>query len=61
MGISMGRASMFWPGSEAEIGGYRPTYYHDYDSGFAYDARVQQVCLQQQHATCRRRYCASVL
>ncbi len=36
-------ATFFWPGSEAEIGGYRPTYYKAYDNDFPYNKRVEQV------------------
>lgn len=36
-------ASMFWVGSSAEIGGYRPTYWFNYDASFARSKRVQQV------------------
>ena len=36
-------ASMFWPGSEAPIGGLRPTYWRPYDEGMPNAARVAQV------------------
>ena len=36
-------ATLFWPGSEAEINGYRPTYYMAYDNDFPYEKRVDQV------------------
>lgn len=36
-------AAMFWPGSEAEIDGIRPTYWHAYDGRVSGPARVQQV------------------
>lgn len=36
-------AAMFWPGSEAAIGGVRPTWYLRYDDALAHDARVRQV------------------
>ena len=36
-------ASMFWPGSEAPIGGLRPTYWKPYDEGMPNAARVAQV------------------
>lgn len=36
-------APVFWPGSEAEIGGVRPTYWLPYDGDMAYSARVEQV------------------
>ncbi|NER23984.1 MAG: alkaline phosphatase family protein [Symploca sp. SIO1B1] len=36
-------ASMFWPGSEAEIKGIRPTYWKRFDRNFSYDQRVDQV------------------
>jgi predicted AlkP superfamily pyrophosphatase or phosphodiesterase len=39
-----GRAmSMFWPGSEVEIGGVRPTEWRPFDEGFPIEARVTQV------------------
>lgn len=36
-------ASMFWPGSEAPIGGLRPTYWRPYDGAVPNAARVAQV------------------
>lgn len=39
----MRTACMFWPGSEAEIAGYRPTYYLHYDEKIDDEARVAQV------------------
>ena len=36
-------ATFFWPGSEAEINGYRPTYYEAYSDGYPYDQRVVNV------------------
>ena len=36
-------APYFWPGSEAEIKGVRPTYWHEYDGGVPNEARVEQV------------------
>jgi predicted AlkP superfamily pyrophosphatase or phosphodiesterase len=36
-------APLFWPGSEAEIAGSRPTYWKPYDSGMANRARVDAV------------------
>ena len=36
-------ATMFWPGSEAEIGGVRPTYWTRFDQTLSGDARVDQV------------------
>jgi predicted AlkP superfamily pyrophosphatase or phosphodiesterase len=36
-------ATMFWPGSEAAIGGVRPTYWKPYDKRFETGARVAQV------------------
>ncbi|MFC6645526.1 ectonucleotide pyrophosphatase/phosphodiesterase [Granulicella cerasi] len=39
----MRSACMFWPGSEAEIDGYRPTYYLNYDEHISNRARVMQV------------------
>jgi alkaline phosphatase D len=34
---------MFWPGSEAPIGGLRPTFWRRYDEGVPNAARVAQV------------------
>jgi predicted AlkP superfamily pyrophosphatase or phosphodiesterase len=36
-------AAMFWPGSEAEIGGVRPTWYERYDDQLPYDRRIGKV------------------
>ena len=36
-------ATMFWPGSEAEIAGQRPRFYKDYDRELTANARVDQV------------------
>ena len=36
-------APMFWPGSEAEIGGVRPTYHLPYDGAMRPEERVDQV------------------
>ncbi|MBL8261346.1 MAG: alkaline phosphatase family protein [Xanthomonadaceae bacterium] len=36
-------ATMFWPGSEAEIAGQRPAHYVPFDKSLAPDARVDQV------------------
>jgi len=36
-------APFFWPGSEAEINGYRPTYYRAYDHDLSYEKRVTQI------------------
>jgi predicted AlkP superfamily pyrophosphatase or phosphodiesterase len=36
-------AAMFWPGSEAPVGGVRPTYWRHYDARLADTARVDQV------------------
>lgn len=36
-------ACMFWPGSEAEIAGRRPTYYKPYNGATSYEERVRQV------------------
>ena len=35
--------TMFWPGSEADIGGVRPTYWTRFDQTLSGDARVDQV------------------
>ena len=34
---------MFWPGSEAEIHGVRPSYWTEFDQGMPGDARVDRV------------------
>src|ERR1700680_2226694 len=39
----MRSASFFWPGSEAEIQGKRPSYYMSYDHKFPDEKRVEQV------------------
>ncbi len=39
----MRSACFFWPGSEAEIAGERPTYYLHYDDHFPDDKRIDQV------------------
>ncbi len=36
-------AAMFWPGSEAPIGGLRPTYWKPYDEAMSNASRVAQV------------------
>jgi predicted AlkP superfamily pyrophosphatase or phosphodiesterase len=36
-------AALFWPGSEGEVGGLRPTYWKPYDSKMPAEARVRQV------------------
>jgi predicted AlkP superfamily pyrophosphatase or phosphodiesterase len=36
-------ATMFWPGSQAPIGGVRPTYWRAYDASVGNDVRVDQV------------------
>lgn len=36
-------ASFFWPGSDAEIMGVRPAYYHPYDGDIPYSTRVAGV------------------
>ena len=36
-------APVFWPGSEAEIGGVRPTHWLAYDGDLGYDARADQA------------------
>ncbi len=36
-------ATFFWPGSEAEIAGYRPTYWKPFDASTPYKDRVAQV------------------
>src|ERR1700722_12646863 len=39
----MRAACFFWPGSEADIQGVRPTYYMKYDQKYPNDKRVEQV------------------
>jgi len=39
----MRSACFFWPGSEAEIAGERPSYYLRFDDHFPDEARIQQV------------------
>src|SRR5580698_10942430 len=39
----MRSACFFWPGSEADIQGVRPTYYMKYDQKYPNDKRVDQV------------------
>jgi predicted AlkP superfamily pyrophosphatase or phosphodiesterase len=39
----MRTACFFWPGSEAKIAGYRPTYYLHFDNKIDDDARIGQV------------------
>jgi alkaline phosphatase D len=39
----MRSACLFWPGSEARIAGYRPTYYLHFDDTLDDNARVEQV------------------
>ena len=39
----MRSACFFWPGSEAEIAGERPSFYLKYDDGFPDEKRVDQV------------------
>jgi len=43
--IRQGRraAAMFWPGTEADIGGVRPTYWEPFDGSRSADARVAHV------------------
>jgi len=36
-------ASMFWPGSEVEIGGERPTHWRPYDHALPHRDRIQEV------------------
>ncbi len=36
-------ATFFWPGSEAKINGFRPTYYKAYEHQFSYEKRVEQI------------------
>jgi len=36
-------ASFFWPGSEAPIGGFRPSWYHNYDGAIPNAERVRGV------------------
>jgi len=39
----MRSACFFWPGSEAKIAGFRPTYYLRFDNKIDDDARIEQV------------------
>ncbi len=39
----MRAASFFWPGSDADIQGVRPTYYYKYDAKIPNEQRVEQV------------------
>jgi Type I phosphodiesterase / nucleotide pyrophosphatase len=39
----MRTAAFYWPGSEAEIKGARPTYFKTYDGRVTHEERVQQV------------------
>lgn len=36
-------ATLFWPGSETEIAGYRPSHWSRYDKNLAFEERVQRV------------------
>ncbi|MQY62801.1 MAG: alkaline phosphatase family protein, partial [Calditrichaeota bacterium] len=36
-------ATLFWPGSEAEIGGVRPTYWYQYDHDLPHADRINQI------------------
>ena len=36
-------ATLFWPGSETEIAGVRPTHWQRYDENLAFESRVEQV------------------
>lgn len=36
-------ATFFWPGSDAAIGGKRPTYYRKYDGRVSHEERIAQV------------------
>ena len=35
--------TLFWPGSEAEIGGFRPTYWRPYNESLPFESRVAKV------------------
>ena len=41
--LGMRSACFFWPGSEAEIQGKRPSYYLRFDENFPDDRRVEQI------------------
>jgi predicted AlkP superfamily pyrophosphatase or phosphodiesterase len=41
--LGMRTACFFWPGSEAEIAGFRPTYYLKFDDKIDDSARISQV------------------
>ena len=36
-------AAMFWPGTETEIAGHRPSHWHRFDKDFSFERRVEQV------------------
>jgi hypothetical protein len=36
-------ATLFWPGSDVEIRGVRPSRYYKYNRSMSYTSRVQQV------------------
>lgn len=36
-------ACLFWPGSEAEVAGFRPSHWEPYDGDKTFEARVEQV------------------
>jgi predicted AlkP superfamily pyrophosphatase or phosphodiesterase len=42
-GQGMRTACFFWPGSEAKISGFRPTYYLKFDDKIEDDSRIEQV------------------
>src|SRR5439155_1807549 len=41
--LGLRSATMFWPGSDAPIGGVQPTYWTPFDDEIANGSRVQQV------------------
>lgn len=51
---NMRAATMFWPGSEAEIKGTRPTYYEAYDSSVTLASKVAKV-LEWMDMPCKTR------
>ena len=49
----MRTACFFWPGSEAKIAGFRPTYYLQFDNKIDDKARIEQVLRLAASAACR--------
>ncbi len=49
----MTTATMFWPGSDAEIKGIRPNYYYPYNGAVSPDDRIEQVLMWMKMGTSR--------